>query len=1370
MGGFSTAVRTVTGQWYSFGRNDMAQLGLGHGSITTYALPIPDINGSQVVDVLMGSQYTFLKNAAGVWYAVGYNEPGCLGIGYVSAWGVIPTPILVPASVTVAKMVVSYFTAGLMATDGSVYLWGDNTFGQVGINSTKTPFTTPQRVPITNATILALGIYNSYTVTVDGKYYAWGQNRNGQLGTGDLVQQLAPTRVVPPDGLAVTRVVSGYLTVAFLTANGTWYMVGQNQYGQLGNVSLGPSVATPVPFPLLGGYRVVRMSAGQYHWAGLTEAGSWYIWGYNYDGELGLGITSDVNGPQLLALGRGETIQEVTLGLLHSAALRSATYTPTVTQTPTVVQCPGSKQFAADTLAVTLNSPCRSVYRGPGTPASGNVGSDSIFDRFVMVYIRAVQAGYALDVDLLAGCPPAPAACGATFAAGTAELTAYLPVASTPQVLLALSLHPASGGNAAATVQRSADLGASHVELAMAYQGSSLLLGVTCSLTALAMLLLCGGLWWRYWVRRTRQRSESRTPRRALSKELAEALCSVLLAFGAWCLTVGVLWLIIGLLSTKPLSLAPALFITGCCLAGIGAVLIAGCGMYLLLDPVAVKCPECDEPVSRWKFRGTYIQVSGCDSGAAPFSKAHTRHVRCQLCKRPVVQDRWPASAPCRPYHRDCWETFCSKAVMDRQYFNTWWDSSRHQASRVELVHMLAMAITTREFEAVDHLAELDPKLIFTPIFSSGMRTPVQLAALFGHRDMLEMLLQRGQPRTLDAACVVDPQAPKSMRIYGLDKEDNDLYLYQPQVLYNDQPVFVGHTNGKYIYYYDPCPEPGDRQYAAGWCLSPHLGSGRGKVRLKLDEAISAEVAPKSSHGKLSEAAYTSLLHRVKSWLTMKSTKRAPAKGPHPLLSAGDSSSSLSGHPLMATVVPTVERKLIDVQVDWVPHATSLLLDAITSGNQATIQFVLHLYHRQDHSCLKWQYRTQEGLWETYPPAEQRDLAAAAALGLPEVNLGTEEDPRTLRFEDRHEVCGAQRRPVRSTMRAIVQFTRKGLTVSSNVDSVWEWDGSCIVFAPSHAAAAAPDEETLAFLVEEGVVDHALWSPPCHVGPAWQTLSEDYSPVLNHFMAEELRVALGDVSVQPTTLSNLFRSIYASARNMHRAENRLTDGLDVAPQSDAHLAFYVPTYTSTTWALPFCVSLPKHGQDFIFQEELLLQMALDALKKGHELQRQGSPHPLRHSLALFVYTYEMVTTEPTDQIYSCMNRAMRLRDANQIAFWRPLIWEIDQALQALPPAPSRSFRGINCQMDPNLYRAGRHICWPSFSSASQSRSVAEEFAKGESGTLFFLQGTTPRHIACFSHYPDEDEVLFGPNTVFEITTTLQQTSDIGQFYGKVDNI
>lgn len=78
-------------RWYMFGERCLQEWSC-EAAMRVYALPIPDINGSQVVDVLMGSQYTFLKNAAGVWYAVGYNEPGCLGIGYVSAWGVCRRP------------------------------------------------------------------------------------------------------------------------------------------------------------------------------------------------------------------------------------------------------------------------------------------------------------------------------------------------------------------------------------------------------------------------------------------------------------------------------------------------------------------------------------------------------------------------------------------------------------------------------------------------------------------------------------------------------------------------------------------------------------------------------------------------------------------------------------------------------------------------------------------------------------------------------------------------------------------------------------------------------------------------------------------------------------------------------------------------------------------------------------------------------------------------------------------------------------------------------------------------------------------------------------------------------------------------------
>eukprot|EP00667_Euglena_gracilis_P000218 EG_transcript_218 len=1314
-------------------------------------------------------QFTFLKTAAGVWYAVGYNEPGMLGVGYVSAREVTPVRILLPP-VQVTHLVVSYFTAGLVATDGSLYIWGDNSFGQIGNNSTVSPWTTPQRVSLTNVTHLALGIYHSLAITGAGAYYVWGSNRIGQLGTGDFDPRLEPTRLSPPTGNKVVNVVSSISTVAVLTDAGTWYTNGQNQYGQAGNASWGSVIPTPTRFPELGGNRVVRMAAGDAHWAGLTEDGSWYVWGYNYDGELGLGHTNDVGVPQRLSLARGETIHHIVLGGYHGAALRSATYTPTLTPTATPAVCPGSKGFTTDTLPVVLDTPCQSIYHGPGSPSSDNVGSDALFDRYLMIYVHTVQLGFTLEVDLLSACTTN--SCLTTFPSGTTEVTIYLPVAFTPQVLLTLNLHYAAPTTGDASRLGAVGSGA-WAELSMAYKGSALLLGLACTFTALAMVLLCGGLWWWYQLRRKRQQSMSPSRRRNVSRELTKLLCSTLLAFGAWCLTVGVLWLIIAALTTRPVNLAPGVFIAGACLAGIGAALIAGCGLYLLRDPVAVQCPECNELVSRWKFRGTYVQPP--DDTDAPFSKAHTSHVRCRLCARPVVQDKWPASTPCRPYHRDCWETFCSKAVADSHYFNAWWKDCTPRAYQAELVHMLAMAITKKDMAAVERFAQLDPRLIFAPIFLSGMRTPVQLAALHGHRPIVELLLRHRQQRTLDASSPVDRAAPKSMRLSGLDRDDNDLYLHQPQVLYNGQPVFVGHTNGKYVYYYEPASEPRGRQYRAGWCLSPHLGSGRSQTRLNLDKAISVEVAARSEKDKgleQEDEAQPSMLQHLKTWVNTKASKTMAHKKSGMLVLGDEMALTMTAAGLtmtMATVVPM--EKVTDVQVDWVPHATSLCMDAIASGNLATIDFVLQLYREQDPACLRWHYRTQEGLWEAYSPAEQREIHAAVAYGLPEVDLGSAEDIRTLQFEEGEEVWGTEKRPVRATMRAVVQHNRKGVTVSSVVEAVREWDGSCLVFAPSHAAAAARDAETLMFLVEEGVVDHGLWAPPCQGAAGWRILSDTFPAVLGDVMAAELRATLGDVPLLPSALAGLFESSDLRSRPaVHRTENRLTDGLDVAPQSDAELAFYAPTYSSPTWALPFCAALPANGQGYAFREELVLAMAAEALRKGSELQRQAYPQPLRPSLALFVYTYEMLSDQPTDQVYSCMNHAMRLRDAERIAFWRPLIWEIDQALQALPSLPTRSFRGINCEMNPALYKAGRHVCWPAFSSATQSQAVAEAFAKGESGTLFFLQGSAARHVARVSRYPDEDEVLFGPNTVFEVTSTLQQASDIGQFYGKVDNI
>ena len=141
-----------------------------------------------------------------------------------------------------------------------------------------------------------------------------------------------------------------------------------------------------------------------------------------------------------------------------------------------------------------------------------------------------------------------------------------------------------------------------------------------------------------------------------------------------------------------------------------------------------------------------------------------------------------------------------------------------------------------------------------------------------------------------------------------------------------------------------------------------------------------------------------------------------------------------------------------------------------------------------------------------------------------------------------------------------------------------------------------------------------------------------------------------------------------------------------------------------------------------------------------------------------------------DQIYGAMNKAMRLSDAPALAFWRPLLWHIDRALLALPPYRGRLYRGISLRFSELTYRSGQEVCWPAFSSASTDKSVGESFVSNDEGTLFILQSTSARSISHFSKFPEEAEVLFRPNTTFQISSTLFGNTDIGQFYSSVDNI
>jgi alpha-tubulin suppressor-like RCC1 family protein len=125
-------------------------------------------------------------------------------------------------------------TALAIRADGSLWAWGRNVFGQLGLGSADTaPHPTPVQVGTeTNWLAVAGGFSHSLGLRADGSLYAWGFNDFGQLGLGDNTRRLTPVQVgTAKNWVAVT---AGDTHSLGLRANGSLWAWGDNFHGQLG--------------------------------------------------------------------------------------------------------------------------------------------------------------------------------------------------------------------------------------------------------------------------------------------------------------------------------------------------------------------------------------------------------------------------------------------------------------------------------------------------------------------------------------------------------------------------------------------------------------------------------------------------------------------------------------------------------------------------------------------------------------------------------------------------------------------------------------------------------------------------------------------------------------------------------------------------------------------------------------------------------------------------------------------------------------------------------------------------------------------------------------------------------------------------------
>ena len=189
-----------------------------------------------------------------------------------------------------------YQTANALDSQGYAWSWGRNTAGQIGDN-TKTNRSSPVSVVGGKQFSQISGGYY-FSVALDTQGYAWarGWNNVGQLGTNDGVSYSSPVSVV--GGRQFVQLSWGSNFICALDQQGYAWAWGANDVGQLGNNSSGTSISSPVS--VVGGKQFVRISGGFSFVTALDAQGYVWSWGYNGEGQLGVGNTVSYSSPVMV--------------------------------------------------------------------------------------------------------------------------------------------------------------------------------------------------------------------------------------------------------------------------------------------------------------------------------------------------------------------------------------------------------------------------------------------------------------------------------------------------------------------------------------------------------------------------------------------------------------------------------------------------------------------------------------------------------------------------------------------------------------------------------------------------------------------------------------------------------------------------------------------------------------------------------------------------------------------------------------------------------------------------------------------------------------------------------------------------------------
>lgn len=278
-GFYNSAVVKMDGSLWMWGNNEYGQL--GDGTTTNRSEPVKVMEDVKSISLAESwDLYSAAIKTDGSLWMWGNNRYGQLGDGTTTNRKK-PIKILEGVkSVSLAGSLEGYFSAAIK-TDGSLWTWGGNSHGQLG-DGTTTNRTEPIKV-LEGVKSISLNSYSSVAIKTDESFWMWGSTRYGQLEDGTITSRSEPVKVMEGVKSVSLAVYGG----AVIKTDGSLWTWGDNRYGQLGD---GTTTDRNELVKVMEDVKSILLKSNSV--AAVKTDGNLWMWGDNGDGQLGNGTTT----------------------------------------------------------------------------------------------------------------------------------------------------------------------------------------------------------------------------------------------------------------------------------------------------------------------------------------------------------------------------------------------------------------------------------------------------------------------------------------------------------------------------------------------------------------------------------------------------------------------------------------------------------------------------------------------------------------------------------------------------------------------------------------------------------------------------------------------------------------------------------------------------------------------------------------------------------------------------------------------------------------------------------------------------------------------------------------------------------------------